>query len=122
MTYKGFPDPCVEFNPRPGAEFDPIHVPVPFLNNKTAESDFANKLREEVRRACGNTACSGYAPLSSAGLAGKGPARVIIGAKISCSNQQCPLIDPPESGDREPAPSLAPLPSLEAEAPIPVTP
>lgn len=117
--------PRLVFNPSSAAAFEPIAVEIPPINGWVGEGEFSQVVLEEVRRCCGNAACSALVFMSSSEVVSESSpqvgyeSRIIQGARISCSRGDCPLIDPPFADDNEPLIPQGNPPALQAEAEAP---
>jgi len=107
------------FNPRLGADFEPLDIPIPVITNLTGEANFTAAVQEAVQEACGAVACKPHV-LLRCGSASFSPVsfRNIRDGNIYCSNPECPLIDPPTPDDSEPLVPAPKPPALQARAEV----
>jgi len=88
----------------------------PTVDREPTVTAFRDVLEARVRERCGNIACKGDPNFNTAQIPHEPNALFIINAAIYCAAEDCPLTDPPTSGDREPRLPVPPTPSLEASA------
>jgi len=130
---RGDGTPHVSFKPRAGVDFEELDVAIPPLVKRSGQltldellnpdvvrdptiQGFRDELTVHIRKHCGSTACAGEAHVYAASLVNVPDELQLTEASIYCESKECPLIDPPTSGDREPRLPLPPAPSLEATA------
>lgn len=113
------PELMLKFTPSFGADFRDSTVTVPHDLSVSNEHKFEDKVKQEVRRACGHSACYAMVDLRTSEVEDSRYYRTIESASLFCDNPECPLEEPGESGDREPRHPLPPAPVLEAEEPLP---
>ncbi len=122
--------PHITYTPRSGADFKPVDIIIPPLETIRYTTDdvmrpdlavekvsdevrFRAEAEAKVRDCCGAAICKANVNLAVSGLVGQPNLRIVAGATLNCDMPSCPLIDPPESGDRE---TLSPVPNPPALA------
>jgi hypothetical protein len=108
----------LSFTPPVDASFTPMRVAVPPVENRLTRSNFAQELEQVIRTSCGlGGLCVGscFAGALEGQLTSTGE---ITGATLICRRINCPLGEPPASGDSEPLIPIRPQPSLSAEQEI----